>query len=91
MALGVALLSLVFAVMIMARNETGHITTSFSDTVILTRNVGDEVSAGAKLRLKVAENGKLEYSRHLLNPYPSVDGSEYGFSGFMGFGRLAKK
>ena len=59
--MGVALLSLVVAVIIMARNKTGHITTSFSDTVILTRNVDEEVSAGAKLRLRGTEGGKLEY------------------------------
>jgi hypothetical protein len=47
--------------MIMARNNTGAITTSFSDTAILMRNMDEEVSAGAKLRLKAAEDGKLEY------------------------------
>jgi hypothetical protein len=47
--------------MIMARNNTGDITTSFSNTVILTRNVDEDVSAGAKLRLRAAEDGKLEY------------------------------
>ena len=60
-ALGVALISLVFAVMIMARIKTGQLTTSFSDTAILTRNVDEEVSVGAKLRLRAAKNGKLEY------------------------------
>jgi hypothetical protein len=48
--------------MIMARNNTGHITTSFSDTIILTRNLDDDVSAGAKLRLRAANDGKLEYT-----------------------------
>ena len=48
--------------MIMARNDTGDITTSFSDTVILTRNVNGDVSAGEKLRLRVAEDGKLKYT-----------------------------
>jgi len=59
--LGVALISLIFAVVIMQRNNTGHITTSFSDTAILAGNVDEEVSAGEKLRLRVGENGKLEY------------------------------
>jgi hypothetical protein len=48
--------------MIMARNNTGHITTSFLDTVILTRNIYEHVSTGAKLRLRAAEDGKLEYT-----------------------------
>jgi len=61
MALGVALISLGVAVMIKARNNTGNITTSFSNTVILTRSVDAHISAGAKLRLRVTENGKLEY------------------------------
>ena len=60
-ALGVALISLIFAVVIMGRNNTGQITTSFSDTAILTKNVDEEASAGAKLRLRAAENGRLEY------------------------------
>jgi len=30
------------------------------------------------------------YSRHLHNPYSSVDGPEYGFSGVMGLRRKAK-
>jgi hypothetical protein len=47
--------------MIMARNNTGKTTTSFSDTAILMRNIDKEVSAGAKLRLRAAEDGKLEY------------------------------
>ena len=59
--MGVALISLIFAIMIMARNNTGDVTTSFSDTAILTRNVDADVSAGAKLRLRAAEDGKLEY------------------------------
>ena len=46
----------------MARNKTGDITTSFSNTIILTRNVDEDVSAGAKLRLRGAEDGKLEYT-----------------------------
>jgi hypothetical protein len=48
--------------MIIARNNTGDITTSFSNTVILTRNVDEDVSAGAKLRLRAAEDGKVEYT-----------------------------
>jgi hypothetical protein len=47
--------------MIMARNNTGDVTTSFSNTVILTRNVDEGISGGAKLRLKEVEYGKLEY------------------------------
>jgi hypothetical protein len=47
--------------MIMARTNTGDITTSFSNTIILTKNVDQDVSAGAKLRLKEAEDGKFEY------------------------------
>ena len=45
----------------MERNNTGHITTSFSDTATLMRNVDKEVSARAKLRLRAAEGGKLGY------------------------------
>ena len=60
--MGIALISLIVAIMIMARNDTGDITTSFSDTVILTRNVNGDVSAGEKLRLRVAEDGKLKYT-----------------------------
>jgi len=52
----------VVAVLIMARNRTGDITTSFWDTVILTRNVDGDISSGAKLRLRAAENGKLGYT-----------------------------
>jgi hypothetical protein len=59
--LGIALLSLVFAFKIMARNNTGDNTTSFSNTGILTRNMDEDVSAGANLRLRAAEDGKLEY------------------------------
>jgi len=60
--LGVALISLVVAVIIMARNQTADITTSFSDTAILMRNVDGDVLAGEKLRLRVAEDGKLGYT-----------------------------
>jgi len=60
--LGIALISLVIAVMMMAKNNTGDITTSFSDTIILTRNVGGDVSSGVKLRLRAAEDGKLRYT-----------------------------
>jgi len=45
--------------MIMARNNTGDITTSFSDTAIPMRNLDEDFSAGAKLRLRAAEDGKL--------------------------------
>jgi len=62
MALGITLISLVVAVMIMARNNTGDITTSFWDTVILTRNMDGDISSGAKLRLRAAEDGKLRYT-----------------------------
>jgi len=61
-ALGIALISLFVSVMIMVRNNTGDVTTSFWDTVILTRNVDGDVSSAAKLRLKVAEDGKLRYT-----------------------------
>jgi len=62
MALGAALISLIVAVLIMAGNNTGVITTSFWDTVILTRNVDGDVSSEAKLRLRAAEDGKLGYT-----------------------------
>lgn len=62
MALGFALISLVVAIIIMASNRTGDITTSFSDTVILMRNVDADVSAGEKLRLRAADDGKLGYT-----------------------------
>ena len=63
MALGVALISLVIAIVIMARNNTSHITTSFSDTAFMMRNVVDkDVSTGAKLRLRAVTDGKLEYT-----------------------------
>jgi hypothetical protein len=48
--------------MIMARNNTGDITTSFSDTVILTRNLDGDVSGGEKVMLRAAEDGKLGYN-----------------------------
>jgi len=48
--------------MIMARNRTADITTSFWDTIILTRNVDGDVSSGAKLRLRAAEDGKFGYA-----------------------------
>jgi hypothetical protein len=57
----VALISLIFAVMIMARNNTGDITTSFSHTAILTRNVDEDVPAGVKLRLRAERDGKMGY------------------------------
>jgi len=60
--LGVAFISLVVAVIIMARNRTGDITTSFSDTAILIRNVDEDGLTGEKLRLRAAEDGKLEYT-----------------------------
>jgi hypothetical protein len=58
--------------MIMARNNTGHITTSFSDTAILAKIVDEDVPAGAKLRL-AEKDGKLQYTLE------ETDGtSEYG-------------
>ena len=48
--------------MIMARNKTSDITTSFSDTAILMRNVDKDVSTGVKLRLRAVKDGKLEYT-----------------------------
>jgi len=62
MALGVALISLVIAVMVMTNNNTGDITTSFSNTIILTRNVDEDFSGRVKLRLRAVEDGKLEYT-----------------------------
>ncbi|KDR79933.1 hypothetical protein GALMADRAFT_136510 [Galerina marginata CBS 339.88] len=61
-ALCVALISIVFAAMIMAKNNTGHITTSFSDTVMLTRNIEEEVGAGTKLRLRLVKGREFEYT-----------------------------
>jgi len=61
-ALGVALISLVTAIIIMARNKTSDITTSFSHTAIMTRNVDKDVSAGAKLRLRAVKGGEFEYT-----------------------------
>jgi len=58
--LGHSLISLVVAVMIMARNNTGDITTSFWDTVILTRNVDGDVSLGAKLSRLFLKNYLIE-------------------------------
>ena len=51
--------------MIMARNNTSNITTSFSDTAFRMRNVVDKdisALAGAKLRLRAVKDGKLEYT-----------------------------
>lgn len=57
-----ALLSLVFAVKTMARNKAADtMTTSFSNTAILTRNVDKDASSGEKLSLGTAEDGKLGY------------------------------
>ena len=56
-----ALLLLVFAVKIMARNKAADMTTSFSNTAILTRNVDKDASSGEKLSLGTAEDGKLGY------------------------------
>jgi len=63
-ALGVALFSLVIAIIMMVKNNTGQITTSLSDTVILMRNMGEDISTGAKLRLRLraSEDGKLKYT-----------------------------
>jgi len=44
------------------KDNTGSITTSFSDTVMLTRNVKEEVSPGVKLRLRVVKGDELEYT-----------------------------
>ena len=55
-------MSLVIAIVIMARNNTSNITTSFSDTAFMMRNVVDkDVSVGSKLRLRAVKDGKLEY------------------------------
>jgi hypothetical protein len=69
--LGVALISLVIAALIMARNNTGNITTSFSDTPILMRNMNEDFPAGAKLRLRAAEDDKL--GTHLSRPAVQVN------------------
>ena len=58
----------------MARNKTGDITTSFSDTAILMRNVDEDVSARAKLRLRAAEDGKLEYTVELPDGTSEYEG-----------------
>ena len=56
----------------MGRNNTGHITTSFSDTAILAKNVDEDVPPGAKLRL-AGKDGELQYTLE------DADGtSEYG-------------
>ena len=56
-------MSLVIAIVIMARNNTSNITTSFSDTAFMMRNVVDkDVSPGSKLRLRAVKDGKLEYT-----------------------------
>jgi hypothetical protein len=47
--------------MIMMKNKTGNITTSFSDTANLTKNVDEADSTGGKFRLRAAEGGKHEY------------------------------
>jgi hypothetical protein len=62
MVLGVPLISPIVAVIIIVINKTGHITTSFSDTLILTRNSDGGVSTGEKLRLRAANDGKFEYT-----------------------------
>lgn len=63
--------------MIMVRNNTGGVTTSFSDTAILIRNVDEDVLAGEKLRLRAAGDGKLGYtpvSPGTVNTEGVVDG-----------------
>ena len=64
--MGIVLISLGVAVIMMTTNNTGDITTSFSDTIILTRNLNvdadSDVSAGAKLRLRAPKDSKLEYT-----------------------------
>ena len=57
--MGAVLISFVVAVIIMTRNNTGDITTSFSDTAVVTKNLGEDVPAGANIRPRVAEDGKL--------------------------------
>ena len=64
-ALCVSLVSLVVAVtiiIIMARSNTGNITTSFSDTIILTRHLEEEISAITRLRLRGGKGSKHEYT-----------------------------
>ena len=49
----------------MERNNTGQITTPFSNTIILARNVDEEFSAGVKLRLRAAEDDKFQYFQYI--------------------------
>ena len=44
----------------MARNNTSDITTLFSDTALMTRNVVDEEVSGGKFRLRMIKDGKLD-------------------------------
>jgi hypothetical protein len=60
MALYVTLFSLVLAIMIMMKH-TRQITTSFSDTIMVTRRVED-MSADVKLRLRIVNGGEPEYT-----------------------------
>ena len=62
------------AVKIRARNNTGDITTSFLDTAVLMRNVDEGVSAQAKLKLRAAEDGKLEYTVELPDGKSEYEG-----------------
>jgi hypothetical protein len=57
MALGVVLISLVIAVMTMAKNNTGDITTTFSDTAVPMRNMDKRISAGAE-KLCLLKSGR---------------------------------
>jgi len=59
--LGIALLSLVVAIKIMARNKPADMTTSFSNTAILTENVDGDILAREKLGFGEAADGKLGY------------------------------
>ena len=46
--------------MIMARNNTSDITTSFWDTAFMMRNVVDKDVSGGKFRLRMMKDGKLD-------------------------------
>ena len=45
--------------MIMVRNNTSDITTSFWDTALMARNVVDKDVSGGKFRLRMIKDGKI--------------------------------
>ena len=76
--LGVTLFSLIVAIIIMVKHNTGQISTSFSDTIRVTRRV-EEVSESGKLSFRVVNGGKLKYivveGRKGANVQEKMDGS----------------